>query len=69
MRLPPFAPPPDRGLRPKLDTMVEFEMELAASRSLFRSELDGRITERDFQLELEYFQKHGRFPGQRPSLM
>jgi hypothetical protein len=49
--------------------MVEFEMELAASRSLFRSELDGRITERDFQLELEFFQKHGRFPGQRPSLM
>lgn len=44
-------------------------MELAASRGLFRSELDGRITERDFQLELEFFKKYGRFPGQRPSVL
>lgn len=44
-------------------------MELAASRGLFRSELDGRISERDYQLELEFYKKHGRFPGQRNALL
>jgi hypothetical protein len=64
----PFGPEPERLLWPRLTPAKEFDMELAALFAVPVSALDTVITNRDYILYTEFYEKHKRFPGQHSIL-
>ena len=48
-------------LRPKLTAEAEFEINLALALHIPPSELDGRLTSRDWAMFLAWWEKHGTF--------